>query len=778
MIEKANSFYMNITYIIFSIIIVFYNISILPYLTCFYSVLLCILFFVKRKKNTEKTFYESLLYSDIAFFIWIYIYLFTYIISFNSVSLTTKNYSLLLFSLPVFLFFITLLSFVLKNSFEYRMSQSLINLFISAVAIFIFFVSLNVSSLNFSTVSHNVYIYIFILHNSFLASSILVYYYKEKTKLDSDIFKNYLVLATCCFILGNLFFCVRIYYSVSFFGLDYIFYAIFVLFYSFRIKTANLVDDSKDKNDNLCSNLNANDKQYTHYFSYNITYFFLQFLIYTVVYVFDLINPYVYYSLFGLLLLNLSINLMFSYGYFNDKIVSKEKEANLKLELKVLDQIEDLKQINTELRKKVIYDSITGLYNIGSLYTKMNSLIDSGIESFYVIAINIDDFKTLNNVYGHNLGDKFLLSLANRLKDEFDDENIFLFRIDSDEFAVLFMDTSANGIENVTSRLFNLLEKVMEVNGKKFYIAYSSSIVRYPLDATTTPELVQGLSVAMNESKKYKNKKEAVYYSHSLIKEVERKNKFENYFRSVVMENDFALFIHKYYDIREEKFTVIRPELEWLNKEYSEDNRTIYQYAESAGLLDKLFMWYIDKFFEIFICQMEHNLDIDKISIRIYNSVHSVVKYLPVIEAKVNEYFIPISKINVEVKSEFLDELYKNHLSIFKRLERKGVSIVIREFGIGYTSLFNIKKLNVKKIIIDESLVNNIDMDSSELQMLKSVINIAKGLRIKIMVEGLERITQFYAIKNLDCDYASGSYIAEAEEMDMFIKNAKEDLNL
>ncbi len=774
MSEKTNSLYINIAYVVLSVIIAFFNINTLPYLTCFYSFLLCVMFFVIRKNNKNKKFYNSLLYSDIGFLVWVFFYLSTYLLITNNISLATKNYSLLFFLIPILLFFITIFSFIIKNSFEYRVSQYLINLFISCATIFVFLASLHIPYLSSDVFSNSIYIYAFIISNSLLTASILVYRYKEGIKANRNTFRNYLFLAVICFIFGNLLFYLRIYYAISFYQLDYILYAIFPLLYSFRIK---VYDPVQKENVNKAS-LNSSEKQYTHYFSYNIAYFFMLFSVYTLTYLLGLISPQIYYTLFGLLLFNLSINLMFSYGYFNEKIVSKQKQENLKLELQVIDQIEDLKKINDELRNKVIYDSVTGLYNIGSLYTKMNTLIDDGIEAFYVIAINIDDFKTLNNVYGHDLGDKFLLTIANRLKKEFADENIFLYRIDSDEFAVLFMDTSFNDIENVSSRLFNLLENVMEIDDKKFYIAYSSSIVRYPIDATSTAELVQGLSVAMNESKKNKNKKEAVYYSNSLVKSVERKNRFENYFRNVLMESDFPIFIHKYYDIKQEKFTIIRPEIKWLNQDYCEENRTIYEYAESVGLLDKLFIWYINKFFEIFLYQMENNLAIDKVSIRLYNSVNSIVKYIPIIEKKVKKQFIPISKINLEVKSEFLDELYKNHLSIFKRIDRHGVSFVIRKFGTGYTSLFNIKKLNVKKIIIDESLVDNIDIDSSELLMLKSVINIAKGLRIKILVEGLERISQFYAIKNLDCDYAAGTYMAESVSIDTFFKNAKEEFNL
>ncbi len=747
-----------------AVLIAIFKINILPFYTAFYSAFLCVFFLTNRRK---KAFSPRFLLSDFALLVWTFAYPYTVLFLKPDMQIDEKNFSLFLFCIPAFLFFITLILFITSKKLEHTANHSSINILISSISILIILSSVFENSKHNEFNNHTLLLFIFYLSISFLGASILTYFYNKVYKTYKYIYLSSLMI----FLIATVIYFFRICKGVSYYHIDYILFAFFPFFYNYAyIKAKETVSRSPDSN-----NMKIINKIYHFYFSSNVVFFMSLYLVSLFLRISSLIDEHTFFILLGLSVFNLTVNLIFSYGYFNEQIVKKEKEENVKLELYVLDQIENLKRTNEELREKVAYDSVTGLYNLESLYAKINELIENNYEYFSIMSLNIDDFKTLNNVYGHEIGDKFLLKFAKRLEEEFYEEDTFVFRVDSDEFSVLFVDVSFKGINKVSSRIYNVMHTPLEIEGKSFVLDYSASIVRYPIDATSTSELVQGLSVAMDESKKIRNDKSAVFFSNSIMKSIEKRHKFEAYFRNVIMEKDFSILVNQYFDLNKEKVSIIRPELRWLNLEYHDYKDSIHQYAESIGFLDKLFRWFLNRFFETFAREKENYPNIEKISLRLYSSVESLVRFIPLLENKLKLCSIPLSMICFEINSELLDSLQYNYLNTFNRLREQDVDFIVREFGVGYTSLNNIKKLQIKKLIVDESLITNIDTDAQEIVVLESVINIAKGMRIKILIEGLERISQFFVIKDFDCDYASGSYIAEALDINEFFKPKEEN---
>ncbi len=771
MVGKINTFYINIAYVFLVIVIYFYNINIFPYFLALYMALVSVYLFMKRK---ERFFSWKTRAFNLAFGIYSISFIFLVIFRHYLNLELNKNLFLFLFTIPTFLFFIVTTYLSTNENLGDNFIQLFFNIITTSVIIFIIFTSIFVPTLSFSVYLDNFFIFLFFYTHSLLQASVLYFVYKESSRVNKNLYKYFLMFALLSYSIGSLFHFQKMFLSISIHNLCKVLFVVFIFFYVFSI------ENIKYKGSIWRSSLKTRSYSKMHYFyvSSNFLLFITLFLLSFFTYKFAYITNHTYLILIGLSTFNLSVNLIYSYGYFNDRIVEKEKQENLKLEFYMLDQIENLKQINIKLKRKIAFDSVTGLHNIGSLYTKINDLIAETVYSFSVMAINIDDFKTLNNFYGHDIGDEILIETARRLKDEFTDDSEFVFRLDSDEFAVLFKEISFEAIEDVSLRIKNVLDLPLDINNKKFHINYSTSIVRYPLDAVNVEEIVQGLSVAMEESKKFKNKQETVYFSTSLIKSMERKNDFENYFRNVKIENDFTIMIHPYYDVKKDKITVIRPFLKCLNKLYEEYEENIHYYVENIGFLEKMIIWFIDKLGNDILSKIHENKDIEKISIRIFNSADKVVDYLPIIIKKMDQYSIPYSMLDFEVKGELLDDLYNNHSSTLTEIRQYGIGLIVRNFGIGYTSFYYIKECEVDKLFIDKSLMTNIDMSYADLNMLESVMNIAKGIGLSILVEGVERISQFYSIRKFDCDYASGSYIGDAIEVNDFFDKNRESFKI
>lgn len=767
MLRRFNIFYSGIIFGFIATFIYGYNAEILPIFTALFCVFMFSLFLLEGayKKNLKEGIFVYL-----SFGLWSVLYFSVLLLNQSYDGAIFKNAVILILSLCAVLFSVTMIKFIFSRDFEVNYLQSINNLMTTSFILFIWFYLVFLPKEIELYGESKFFIYIFLVTHSVFASAILTFMHRENERKYRKSSGLLLILSLISYLLATLIFFRRFYFSLLLHNMDYILYAVFAFLFILSLKDIF----SKEK---VIPNISINltfDKTYSSHFSSNILLFSFLFLISTALLLSGNISKNSYYILLGLLVLNLTTNLIFSYGYFNEKIVEKQKEENTNLELYVIEQIEDLRRINEELKTRVHYDSSTGLFNLASLYSKINELIERNEEKFSVVSINVDDFKTFNNVYGHHVGDQFLLEIANRLKKEFSEDSVFVYRVDGDEFAVLFMDNSFKEVERISARILSNMGTVFPIDGKNFFLEYSTSVVRYPLDAKNVEEIVQGLSVAMIESKKLKNNKQTVYFSTLLIKNMKKKMQFENFLRNVRLDRDFSIHIHQYYDVKNEEVSAIRPELVWNNAEFSEFKDSVDQYIESIGILDKILSWFVDKLLEVFSREFADGFTIKKIVLRINNSPNAVIKNIPSIQKKLDMYQVPISKFDFEISSSFLGSLFKSHLSILKRLNNSGVGLVIRDFGIGYSSLNILKKCKVKRIIISEALITNIDMDTKDLLVFKSVINIAKGLRIEILVEGLERLSQYIAVKDLDCDFVSGNFIAEPLEIESFFDEFRE----
>ncbi len=324
MFRKNSAYYANMTYAFIAVLIAIFKIDILPFFTSFYSMFLCAFFLTNRQK---KSFSPRLLLSDFALLVWTLSYPFTVLLLKPNMYVVEKNFSLFLFCIPSFLFFITLILFISSKKFEHTSNHSSINILISSLSILIILSSIFRNPYRGVFNHHTLLLFIFYLSISFLGASILTYFYNKVYSL----YKYLYLVSLVVFLLATVLYFFRICKETVFYNLDYILFAFFPFLYNYSyIKAKESVSRSS-----RTSNINILNKIYHFYFSSNVVFFMSLYLLSLFLHLASFINKNTFFILLGLSVFNLTVNLIFSYGYFNEQIVKKEKEENVKLELYV-----------------------------------------------------------------------------------------------------------------------------------------------------------------------------------------------------------------------------------------------------------------------------------------------------------------------------------------------------------------------------------------------------------------------------------------------------------
>ncbi len=659
------------------------------------------------------------------------------------------------------LFFISTMFFKFTKHKRYGMSQLILDTFlITFMGVIILWKEISASPTILIVVQ---------LILSVLISIVIVYFFKLVNYIKNMFYTNVFYLSLIIFAVASLLFTSRINFNFIFYDLDYFLYFLFPILYIVSYEFVDFTVVENVEGDRHVENIGSDD------FVPNITFFLFVLTVLSLSIMFGQVSKRMYFELIGFCILDISIDLLYSYRYVNEIIIAHEKEKNLELEVMVLKQIDSLTETNKKLNEEIVLDSLTGLYNIYSLYEKVDNLIKIEDIKFSLLSINIGEFKSVNNTYGHDIGDNLLFAIAAKLKANFGMPEIFLYRLEGDEFAILFMDNSDECIRKISKKLINIFTEPFVINNINLHLDFSSSIIRYPIDATATEEIIQRVNIAMTESKNLKNNKETMFFSNQLIKNIEKRNRFENHFREIAMEKEFAFYVHEIYDVNKDKNSYLKTELRSINSNFIDYEKAILDYAEQNGMLYKIVKWYLDLFLKVFSKEFVNQCGIEKVSISSPLSAATLINILPMAKTMFDRKGFPLSMIELEVKGDFLHEIYEYYPSTLLKLNSSSVSIVVKDFGVGYSSLANLKNCNVEKIVIGETLVSTLDTDTQDLMIVKSIVDISRGLRLKILVEGVERISQKILMEKVGCDYISGTYIYEPILIDDYYNQQKEN---
>ncbi|PBH11311.1 diguanylate phosphodiesterase [Clostridioides difficile] len=402
-------------------------------------------------------------------------------------------------------------------------------------------------------------------------------------------------------------------------------------------------------------------------------------------------------------------------------------------------------------------DSITGTWNREQFEHRINYLIKEKIyKNGAMFIMDIDNFKNINEKYGHSYGDKVLRAIATEVL-EYLPKDVRLYRLDGDEFAFFYPMCTKETIEKIYEKIQMYTNTQHEIESNKYYCTVTAGVAMYPEDGDNYLDLFKHADIALDIAK-ISGKNRIKFFSQELYENKLKVISMQQKLRECVENNfnDFELFFQPQVNAVTKEVIGAEVLLRWHSSTYGEVSPVEFiPILEQSNLIIPVGKWIIKE--AVKQCKEWHKINPDfKISVN--------VSYIQLKEDFFRDFIVECL-VEYQLRPEFLIlELTENcwipDINLlndkFISLKGIGVYIAIDDFGTGYSSLNYLKELSVNIIKIERSFVKNITYNSYEYTFLEYIIKLAHIINLKVCVEGIESYEEYDIVKSLGVDIIQG----------------------
>ncbi|WP_211224937.1 putative bifunctional diguanylate cyclase/phosphodiesterase [Neptunomonas japonica] len=447
-----------------------------------------------------------------------------------------------------------------------------------------------------------------------------------------------------------------------------------------------------------------------------------------------------------------------------------------------------------DIRKLAYYDALTGLPNRRNFKSNLTRLLRrAGKEDKRVglLYIDLDNFKQVNDNYGHEVGDILLRSFSDLLKETvrptdmiMDDKFDELARLGGDEFVVILNDLSSPiSSAVVAERILKLFENGFETVENTHSVFASIGIATFPDDAATPDELLHHADLAMYEAKR-NGRNRFEYYTKDIAELLRERNYIEEQLKIALEQNQLSLVYMPVFSCRTLEIVGIEALLRCQN--LAEEGITPEQFisvAEKTNLIKELDLWVIDNSLAN-LAELQHKQGFTgKVCINISGAELQNESFSRAVKGLLEKHRVVPSTVELEISETALLLSDEKIALAFEKIKALGVSITLDDFGTGSTAFGQLNHYPLDCLKIDSSFVKELFSEHADkTKMVKIVNNLGKLYDLRIAAKGVENQMQLEYLQEIDCDWVQGyllSYPLKKPDLISFIsQNNAVDLSV
>ncbi len=451
---------------------------------------------------------------------------------------------------------------------------------------------------------------------------------------------------------------------------------------------------------------------------------------------------------------------------------------------KLYDKLKETYNVTKDLAEK---DTLTTLYNRRVFNLILEKLISRAKVSNNQVALlylDIDNFKLVNDSYGHTAGDTLLRDFAYRLHEvvrgsdvafKLDDEQA-VARLAGDEFAVIIHGYTEKGaVSKVANRLLKLCDNGFTCEAGTFPVSLSIGVASFPKDGQSAEELTVNADSAMYEAKR-SGKNAVSYYSKELSDFFRRQQALEVELKRLNF-NELELYYMPIIDAKTGSVASLEALVRWFSATLGFVSPVEFiPIAETMGAYHEIDLWVVEESFQRSEMLRGHFGASVKISINISAAELDRADFIEKLQHLVNKYQITPSMFVLEITETFYQEPEHSEtkLQLLQSLKEIGFQLAIDDFGSGYTSLMQLVEFPINIVKLDKEFIEK-TLASQKETVLNSLIEFCHSQQLRVTAEGIE--TEVYAqkLKQASCDYLQGYYYSKPLPLDELIRSyAKE----
>ncbi|MDC0535519.1 EAL domain-containing protein [Francisellaceae bacterium] len=438
--------------------------------------------------------------------------------------------------------------------------------------------------------------------------------------------------------------------------------------------------------------------------------------------------------------------------------------------------ISELKRAEEKLSRMALFDEVTGIPNRANFLAEIPKAISRANREgklFAIFFIDLDNFKLINDRYGHHSGDLLLKAVVDRLAYIFRKEDR-LARIGGDEFAAIVENVDTiEEIRQIAQRCIDSASKAFDILGSIFNQYFSIGISLYPDSAENADKLLQCADTAMYRAKE-KGKNSIAFYREELDQIMHRNSQIENALRQAIVKDELSLVYQPQYNESGSIFGV-----EALLRWHNDDIDNLYPdefipIAEKNRQIIEIGQWVLSKSIDDWNRLKRNKIDF---SLQLSVNVSSVQLYSPgfinnLLHLMNHKQFNP-KNLTLEITETHIIEDIKQASELLKLLNGHGIKIALDDFGTGHSSLHYLANLPLSYFKIDKEFVLNSGVNNNDV-IMKSIMSLGVNLGIGCIAEGVKTIGQLNYLKQIGCKQYQGFYFSEPlsiEHIDDMLNN-------
>jgi diguanylate cyclase (GGDEF)-like protein/PAS domain S-box-containing protein len=408
------------------------------------------------------------------------------------------------------------------------------------------------------------------------------------------------------------------------------------------------------------------------------------------------------------------------------------------------------------------HDSLTGTANRAALNRELSSILSrmANGDKGAMVFIDLDNFKGINDTFGHSYGDRLLVTVSGMLQ-RIDDGRHFVARVGGDEFIVLLEGVESRGeVAAYADKLLELFAGPLAVDTKNYYVTVSIGLTMYPEDGKTAEELFKNADLAMYKAKEL-GKNRYVFFDPSMDETVRQKMTVERDLREAIPNKELRLWYQPVVEAATGRIRGLEALIRWQRGGRMVMPGEFIKVAEETGLIVPIGDW-VFRSACVFVADL-HRRGCTDLVVSINISVVQLIRgdFVQWVRETIAETGVNPVGIAFEITESVLMDSLETNTEKLGEVRRMGVQIYLDDFGTGYSSLKYLRQLPVDILKIDKSFTDDLDSAAGEREIIGSIISLAHRARLKVVAEGVETELQMEKLMKFHCDYVQGYYFSK-----------------
>lgn len=450
------------------------------------------------------------------------------------------------------------------------------------------------------------------------------------------------------------------------------------------------------------------------------------------------------------------------------------------------EDVTDRKEFENRLELAAMTDQLTGLPNRTCLLNQCRDALTKqadGKGNFAVMFLDFDYFKTVNDSWGHDVGDELLRQIADRIREELDliacrsNQQIQCTpaRFGGDEFVLLFDGIDGESeAESIANGIHKKLAKPYQLGPYETFNSASIGIVVGPADYERAEDILRDADTAMYEAK-HAGRDRFTFFDVAMHTQVRRRLQLKNEMRTFVGSEQISLNYQPIVSLQTGEVSAVEALVRWKHEEFGWISPGEFiPIAQESELILELGEWVLREGcrqlaeWKSMLGQMAPR----QVSINLARKQFGDRRMLDVIATVLDETALEPYELQLEVTEDAFAMDVDDAVETMRRIRELGVKLAIDDFGSGTSSFIALHRFPVDVLKIDRSLIKEIEFSSGEAAMLHGLVVMARNLDIDLVAEGIETSQQARAVQDLGCEFMQGYFFARpmpANEIDSFM---------